>query len=272
MTESNDDTSGRSTSIRDQLRVYTNDIDPKSASPGAGGFAVRPPSALDEKGPTEIKWECNPKQHYCGQLTCATCSDPQRLLWIRETLALAEARPGHNEIATIALLPIPMLLVDAKILHGVIRGVFQKAGFLKAPIRGAIDVVWNGTNDDWILWARVLAIDVPPDAWGRLRALLRKAEPKWAKPGFDARSFGPNFPVRVQLLRDPERQVADLVNFHKYFWDRSPTGASRAVSMPADRLKELTDWVSNQTFRDFTFQFGMRTARKSSRSEKPSNA
>ncbi len=135
-----------------------------------------------------------------------------------------------------------------------------------------VDVIWNSAHNDWILCARVLAIDVSPGAWGRLRPLLRKTEPKLAKPGFDARYFGPNFPVKVQRLRDPERQVADLVKFHTFVLDLSPTGASRAVSVPADRPKGLSDWVSYQTFRDFTFQFGRATPRKSSRSEKPSNA
>ena len=107
--------------------------------------------------------------------------------------------------------------------------------------------------------AHVLAIDVPREAWARLRALLRKAKPEHIE-----QSYEPSFLVKVQRLRDPEKQIAGLVKFPTYFWDRTPTGAARAVSVPADRLKGLTGWASDHTFKDFTFEFGKAMARKSS--------
>ena len=86
---------------------------------------------------------------YCGRLTCATCSAPRRLRWIHETLAITKARPGQHEIATVVLLPIPMLLVDAKTLRGVLRVVFKKADF-RTLLRGGLDVIWDSDPETQI--------------------------------------------------------------------------------------------------------------------------
>src|SRR6516164_8924776 len=61
-----------------------------------------------EGWPTEfkIKRECTPEAP-CGRLTCAACSDPQRLQWIQQTLAITKAHPGQHEIATIVLPELP---------------------------------------------------------------------------------------------------------------------------------------------------------------------
>jgi hypothetical protein len=220
---------------------------------------------IEEWPTTKYKLECRPHSG-CGRLTCAACSDPQRLRWIRQTVAVAEAQPGQRQIATIVLLPIPMLFLDPKTIRSrVLSGVFEKVDFQRTLLRGAIDVIWDSAHNDWILCAHFLAIDVPRGAWARLRALLRKAKPQWAEPDyFDASYFTPNFLVNVQRLRDPERQIAGLVKFHTYFWPRSYTGAARAVPMPEDRVEELANWASDYTFKDFTFQFGKVTARKRS--------
>ena len=191
-------------------------------------------------------------------MTCAVCSAPHRLRWIRRTLAITKAHPGQHEIATIVLLPIPPLLfLDAKIIRSrVLRGVSEKADFQGARLRGAIDVIWDSAHNDWILCAHVLAIDVHPGAWARLRALLRNAKPEWAKPNyFDASYIRPNFLVKVQHLHDPETQISNLVKFHTYFWPREGAAGSPA---PAERLAELTNWASRYTFKDFIFRFKMK--------------
>ncbi len=219
---------------------------------------------FDEDWPKEFKWECSPNSA-CGRMTCAVCSAPHQLRWIRRTLAIAEAHPGQHEIATIVLLPIPALLMDAKILRGVLRDILERVDFQGALLRGGFDVIWDSAHNDWILCVHVLAIDVPPGAWARLRALLRNVKPKWAEPDyFDASYFRPNFLVKVQHLHDPERQIAGLVKFPTYFWPRSPTGAARAETLPAGDPAALADWASDHTFKDFTFQFGKAPARKSS--------
>jgi hypothetical protein len=220
---------------------------------------MRPPSAFDEDWPAEIKRECSPDAP-CGRLTCAACSDPQRLRWIRRTLAITKAHPGQHEIATIVLPGIPPALLHAKIIRSrVLRGVFEKADFQGELLRGGIDV-WN---DSWMC-ARVLAIGVPREAWARLRALVRNANAKYNAEYSELIYLKPSLLLKVQPLRDPEKQIAGLVKFPTYFWPRTLSGAARAGSVPPDHLKGLADWASDHTFKDFTFEFGKATARKSS--------
>jgi adenylate kinase family enzyme len=199
--------------------------------------------------PREIKMECTPTAS-CGRLTCAACSDPYRLRWIRQTLAITKAHPGQHEIATIVLLAIPPTIVDAKIIRRVLREVLAQVDFQGELLRGSLDVNWDSVLNTWILCAHVLAVDVPPDAWARLRARLRIAKPSYIEP-----SYRPSFLVKVQRLRDPERQIANLLRFHQYFWPRSLSGAARAVPLPADRLEGLAVWASRYAFKDFTFEF-----------------
>jgi hypothetical protein len=179
---------------------------------------------------------------------------PHRLRWIRRALAITKAHPGQHEIATIVLPVLPFMLGAEKI-RGILLDVLQRADFEGALLRGGIDVIWDSALGSWVLCAHVLAIDVPPDAWTRLRWLLRNA--KWIEWGFK-----PSFLLRVHRLRDPDKQIANLVRFHSYFWPRSPTDAARAVSVPADRLEWLADWASDLTFKEFTFELGKATARK----------
>ena len=202
---------------------------------------------------TKIKWECTPDDP-CGRLTCELCSAPYRSRWIRRTLAITKAHPGQHEIATIVI-PMHPYMLGAEKIRGILQDVLQRADFEGALLRGGIDVIWDSALGSWVLCAHVLAIDVPPNAWTRLRWLTRNA--KWIEWG-----FRPSFLLKVQRLRDPERQIADLVKFHAYFWPRSPTGAARGDTLPADRLEWLADWASDLTFKEFTFELGKATARK----------
>jgi hypothetical protein len=263
MIKSNDDTRNPSTSIRDQLRVHTNNI-ASNPSGRAEGFTETPLSTFDgwtfDGRRSGIKQECRPDA-LCGRVTCAACSAPERLRWIRRTLAITKAYSGQHEIATMVIPGIPPFIMHAKFIRSrVLRGVFEKADFQGAILRGGIDVNWNAS---WMC-AHFLAIGVPREAWARLRALLRNADAKYYVEYSDLIFRKPSFLLKVKPLRDPEKQIADLVTFPTYFWPRSPTGAERAVSAPADQLKGLTDWASDQTFNDFTFQFGNATGRTSS--------
>jgi hypothetical protein len=213
-------------------------------------------TTFEEEGwPTEIKIkrECTPDDP-CGRLTCELCSTPYRLRWIRQTLAITKAHPGQHEIATIVIAVHPYMFGAEKI-RGILRGVLERADFEGALLRGGIDVIWDSALGSPVLCAHVLAIDVPPNAWTRLRWLTRNAKLiEWG--------FKPSFLLKVQRLRDPEKQIANLVKFHLYFWPRSPTGAARGDTLPADRLEWLADWASDLTFKDFAFEFGKATARK----------
>jgi hypothetical protein len=169
---------------------------------------------LEERWPTEfkIKRECTPDAP-CGRLTCAACSDSQRLQWIRRTLAITKAHPGQHEIATIVLPGIPPFIMHAKFIRSrVLRGVFEKADFQGALLRGGIDVISNHS----LMCAHVLAIDVPREAWARLRALLGKANAKYNDKDNAEYSellyLKPSLLLKVQPLRDPEKQIPGLVN------------------------------------------------------------
>jgi hypothetical protein len=146
-------------------------------------------------------------------------------------------------------------MLGAEKIRGILRDVVQRADFEGALLRGGIDVTWDNPLGSWVLCAHVLAINVPRNAWARLRWLLRNA--KWIEWGFK-----PSFLLKVDRLCDPDKQIANLVRFHTYFWPRSSTGAARAVSVPADRLEWLADWASDLTFKEFTFELGKETARK----------
>ena len=226
MTKSNEDTRNPSTSIRDQLRVYTNNI---GSNPSGRAFTVTPPSTFDgwtfDGRRPEIKEKCS-LDAPCGRLTCAACSDPERLRWIRRTLAITKAYPGQHEIATIVIPGIPLTILDAKFIRSrVLRGVFEKADFQfekadfqGALLRGGIDVISNHS----LMCAHVLAIDVPREAWARLRALLRNANAKY-NDKYNAEYsellyLKPNLLLKVQPLRDAEKQIAGLVKFPTYFW------------------------------------------------------
>jgi hypothetical protein len=202
-----------------------------------------------EDWPAQIKHECTSTAP-CGRLTCAACSDPYRLRWIRRTLATTKAHPGQQEIAIIPL-PIPVMYGHATMVRGSLRHVLARVDFQGKLLRGAIDVIWISDLNGWIPCAHALAIDVPRDAWTRLRAYLRNNKSEY----FEESGFTGSFPLKVQRLRDPERQIPNLVRFHRYFWPRSPTGAARAGRLSADRLEWLTAWADDQTFKDFTFEF-----------------
>jgi hypothetical protein len=128
-------------------------------------------------GVIEIKRECS-QDALCGRLTCEVCSAPPRLRWIRQALAITKANPGQQEIATIVLPAIPPMVFGPRIMRRVFPDVLRKADFEGALVRGGIAIIWDSTYNSWILSANVLAIDIPPGAWGRLRA--KRATLSWA--------------------------------------------------------------------------------------------
>jgi hypothetical protein len=219
----------------------------------------------DWDGPREIKKECTPDAP-CGRLTCEACSAPQQLRWIRQTLAITKAHPGQHEIATIVVPGIPPIILSAKTIRRILPGLFERASFEGALLRGGIDVIWDSALNSWLLSAHALAIDVPPDAWGTLRLLLRLAKARYP----ELRLNWPRSLVKLQPLRDPEKQIPNLVKFPTHFWPRSPTGAAPAEPPPKDDPASLADWASDYTFKDFTFQIGEDTTRKPRKSRKGS--
>jgi hypothetical protein len=190
--------------------------------------------------------ECN-ADALCCLVICAICSRRYRFRLIRELLALAKSRPGQHEVVTIYLETFPAGKLGTAVVKRALnrlRKQLERNGFEGSRLIGSTEVNWDSATRIWILHVHLLAIGVPPVAWKRLRRALR--------------GVGPKFPVKVQLLRNPERQISYSIKFHTYFrpWSRSGASRSPAVPLPRDRLAEFAEWSSQYTFDDFTFLLG----------------
>jgi hypothetical protein len=191
---------------------------------------------------------CDPDA-LCRMVICAVCSRRYRRRFIRELLAIAESCPGQHEFATIFLDSFPAgKLVDADIkrAHDRLRKRLHRSGFGRSLLLGGTEINWDGAAKSWTLHIHLLAIGVPPAAWKRLSSALR--------------GIGPKYPVKVQLLRNPARQISYSIKFHTYFRPHSRSGGvrPRAVPLPPDRLWELAEWWSAYNFEDFIFLSGAR--------------
>jgi hypothetical protein len=183
----------------------------------------------------------------CGLVICAVDARAFRFRLIRELLAIAKSIPGQHRIVTIFLGAFPAgMLCKAVVKRALnrLRKQLERNGFERSHLMGSTEVNWDSATRTWILHVHLLAIGAPPAAWKRLRRALR--------------GVGPKFPVKVQLLRNPERQISYLIKFHTYFWPKSRTGGvrSQAAPLPPDRLTELAKWWSGHTFGDFIFLVG----------------
>ncbi len=190
---------------------------------------------------------CDPDDR-CSLVICAVCSRLYRFRLIRELLAIAKKYGGEHKFATIYLDLFPagkLVEADIKRAHERLRKRLQRTGFAGSLLIGATEVSWDSADRSWIVHVHLLAIRVPPDAWKRLRQALRGS--------------GPKIPLKVQPLRNPQRQVSYMIKFHTYFRPRSRNGEVLSpVPLPPDRLAELANWWSGYTFEDFTFLFGAR--------------
>ncbi len=189
---------------------------------------------------------CNPDA-FCCLVICTICSRRYRFRIIRRLLAIATSRPGQHEVATIFLEAFPagtLATAVVKRAHDRLRKRLRRSGFEGSHLIGGTEVSWDSATRSWTLHIHVLAIGVPPAAWTRLRKALR--------------GVGPKYPVKVQRLRNPERQISYLITFITYFRPRSRSGGARssAVPLPPDRLAELAEWWSRYAFDDFTFLLG----------------
>ena len=189
---------------------------------------------------------CDPRA-LCCLVICAVCSRHYRRRLIRELLAIAKSRSGPHEFATIYLDSFPagkLVGADIKRAHDRLRKRLHRYGFGGSLLLGGTEVNWDSAANLWTLHVHLLAIGVPPTAWKRLKKALR--------------GVGPKYPVKIQLLRNPERQISYSIKFHTYFRPRSRSGGIRsgAVPLPPDRLAELAEWCTAYTFEDFAFLFG----------------
>ena len=186
----------------------------------------------------------------CGSVICAVDARAYRFRMIRKLLAISNSRPGQHEIATIYLKTFPagtLATGDVDRELGRLRKSLKRNGFKGSHLIGGTEVNWDSANKVWELHVHLLAIGVPPAAWKSLRAALH--------------GVGPKFPVKVQLLRNPERQISYIIKFHTYFRPKPLSGGARSskASLPRSRLVELAMWWSGYRFADFIFLLGAKS-------------
>jgi hypothetical protein len=119
------------------------------------------------------------------------------------------------------------------------RKRLDRAGFKGAIMVGGIEVAWQEKWQRWLLHVHVLAIGVAAQAWEQLEAALAKS--------------GTWRPVKVDELRDPDRQLSYCV---KFLSCHQP--GRRLIPLPPDHLVELAAWWSRHRFEDFLFAYGAR--------------
>jgi hypothetical protein len=185
----------------------------------------------------------------CDLPICALCSRRFRFPFIRELVRIAKSCGGQGEIATIDMGTVVAGSLAAATLERLrdrLRKQLQRNGFAGSILIGKIEAGWSNKRKTWIVHAHLLAIGVPDEAWAKLRAALRNSESA--------------IPVKVQSLRDVERQVSYIIKFTTYHrpLDRDGGGRSRAVPLPLARLAELAAWWTRYRFGDFVFLFGAR--------------
>jgi hypothetical protein len=183
----------------------------------------------------------------CDLPICALCSRRFRFQFIRELVRIAKSYEGQGEIATIDMGTVVAGSLAAATLERLrdrLRKQLQRNGFAGSTLIGKIEAGWSNKRKTWIVHAHLLAIGVPDGAWAKLRAALRNSESA--------------IPLKVQSLRDVERQVSYIIKFTTYHrpLDRDGGGRSRAVPLPLARLAELARWWAQYSFDDFPFLFG----------------
>ena len=189
--------------------------------------------------------KCDGAKHRCGLPICAVCARDYRVGPIAQLHALAQATtsyPGPRQIATIYLKVFPpgsLAVADLPRTREMFRKRLDRAGFKRAIVAGGIEVAWQENHQRWLLHAQVLALRVAAHAWDQLEA--------------DLEDSGTAKPVRVVLLRDPDRQLSYCVKFVTY---QQP--GRRLFGLPPDRLVELAAWWSRYRFEDFLFAYGAR--------------
>jgi hypothetical protein len=185
----------------------------------------------------------------CCLIVCAVCSRRFRFRFIRKLLRTARAYEGVHQWATIHLETFTVgTLANANIkrAHNRLRKRLERCGFVRSILVGCAEVGWDEKRRTWILHVHLLAIGVPGEAWTKLRAILRSSETA--------------IPLKVQPLRDVERQVSYICKFTTYHrpLGRDGAGRSRAVPLPSARLAELAAFWSRHRHEDFPFLFGAR--------------
>jgi len=181
------------------------------------------------------------------QTVCAICARAQRLWQEKELARITSEYVGPHETATLCLATYEEgHLEDADIgqNHEQVRQRLNRAGFRGAVLIGGTEVAWK--NGRWLLHLHLLAIGVEKADWRALRA-------RW--PSVDEA-----IPIKVDQLRDAERQLSYLQKFATYHRPgaRGLSGPGWPYPLPPAQLEELITWWSQYSFADFLFAYGAR--------------
>ena len=184
------------------------------------------------------------------QTVCAVCARAVRLRQKEELGRIASEHVGPHEIATLCLAAYDsgdLKEADIGLNHEQARQRLNRAGFRGAVLVGGTEVAWK--NGRWLLHLHLLAIGVEKADWRALRA-------RW--PSVDEA-----VPIKVDLLRDAERQLSYLQKFATYHRPgaRGLTGPGNPYPLPPAQLAELITWWSQYRFFDFLFAYGARRRR-----------
>ncbi len=193
---------------------------------------------------------CNPDYgRPCSQPACAVCARSYRIEVIRQLGKLADSNEGACEIATIYLAHCSQGQLQQANLQRIkdsLRKRLVRGGLTGAILAGGIEANWQAQHDRWLLHAHMLAIGVQNEDWSQLEA-------GWSNSGI-------TYPIDRVGLNDENRQLSYLVKFVTYHRPGSRRGnrPARAYPLPADRLVELTTWLSRYAITDFLFLHGKR--------------
>ena len=183
----------------------------------------------------------------CGLTICAGCARRFRFGVIRELLRIATGYRGMHEVAVIHLETLPvgsLAKADIKRAHDRLRKRLHRLGFAGSILIGGTEVAWLARDRVWIFHLHLLAIGVAREAWDALEVQLAGS--------------GRSDPLRVDDLRNPERQLSYALKFVTYHRPGKigPDGLAKAYPLPRDQLAELAAWSSQYSFDDFVFLFG----------------
>ena len=106
----------------------------------------------------------------------------------------------------------------------------NRAGFRGAILIGGTEVAWK--NGRWLLHVHLLAIGVDKARWTKLRS-------RWPRVGVA-------IPIKVDQLKDVERQLSYLQKFATYHRPgaRGLSGPAEPYPLPSAQLEELIAWWS----------------------------
>lgn len=180
---------------------------------------------------------------------CARSARYFRIQRTAELLRIAEMFEGPHQIATIYVDAFPagaLRTADVKLAHGALRKKLRRSDFSNVILVGGTEVAWLVKQGLWVLHVHLLAIGVPEDAWARLRAKLKNADPAVA--------------LKIQEVKDPAKQLSYCQKFNSTHkpGKRGSEGHARAYPLPPEQLAEWADWVAKYRFEDFGFHYGAR--------------